>query len=84
MIGTITVVAATVAVGGLAVAAQEYGGDLVWPGLAGNFVASLSAFVLALAWDRHRQRGVSGTSLFLRYPGASLTTRPVSRISHGD
>jgi hypothetical protein len=36
-----------------------YGGPLVWPGLVGNFTASLLAFLCALAWDRrekHRER----------------------------
>ena len=35
-----------------------YGGLTVWPGLAGNFTASLLAFLCALAWDRReKQRG---------------------------
>ena len=32
----------------------RYGGRATWPGLIGNFTATLSAFVLALWWDRHR------------------------------
>lgn len=34
-----------------------YGGAEIWPGLVGNFTASLLAFLCALAWDRReRQR----------------------------
>ena len=50
-----TVLAAVVAVVGLAITWALYGGGALWPGLVGNFVASLIAFLLALTWDR-RQR----------------------------
>lgn len=33
-----------------------YGGPLLWPGLVGNFTASLFAFLCALAWDRREKQ----------------------------
>jgi hypothetical protein len=44
------------AIGGSTWAAREYGGDAFWPGLVGNFVASLLAFILALWWERTREQ----------------------------
>ena len=37
-------------------AIDRYGGLSFWPGLVGNFGASLAAFVLALSWQRTRER----------------------------
>lgn len=48
----LTLVAALAAVVGIAVTWWIYGGGSLWPGLVGNFVASLAAFLLALSWDR--------------------------------
>jgi hypothetical protein len=33
-----------------------YAGDLIWPGLAANFTATLLAFHVALAWDRREKQ----------------------------
>jgi hypothetical protein len=44
------------AVAGSVWAAREYGGGAFWPGLVGNFGASLLAFMLALWWERSRER----------------------------
>jgi hypothetical protein len=52
-IGLVTPAAVVIAIAFTAWAYRAYGGDLVWPGLIGNFAASLGAFLLALRWDRH-------------------------------
>ena len=52
----VTIVVVVGAGVGLAITWWLYGGDLVWPGFISNFIASLGAFILALAWDRHSQR----------------------------
>jgi hypothetical protein len=41
---------------GSAWAIHAYGGPSFWPGLLGNFGASLAAFVLALSWDHDMER----------------------------
>jgi hypothetical protein len=38
------------------IALHYYSGPLVWPGLVGNFTASLIAFLVALAWDRREKQ----------------------------
>ncbi len=50
-----TVAAAVAAIAGMIFVPLKWGNESLWPGLVGNFVASLIAFALALAWDR-RQR----------------------------
>jgi hypothetical protein len=47
-----TAIAVVIAVGSILWAHDAYSGSLVWPGLVGNFGASLGAFLVALAWDR--------------------------------
>lgn len=34
----------------------EYGASAYWPGMVGNFAASLAAFSVALAWENQRER----------------------------
>ncbi len=41
---------------GLGVVVVLYAGATFWPGLVGNFGASLAAFMLALSWDHERER----------------------------
>jgi hypothetical protein len=48
---------ALVAVGvGAALVVHYYGGGNFWPGLVTGFIGTLVAFVLALSWERHRER----------------------------
>lgn len=53
--------AALVAVGSSIWAGEEYGGAALLPGLIGNFGASLLAFMLALSWERSRERKQAAT-----------------------
>jgi len=38
------------------VIASRYGGESFWPGLVTGFLGTLLAFVLALGWERERDR----------------------------
>jgi hypothetical protein len=49
-------VAAVISVVGAIVSIAVYGSGSFIPGLFGNFAASLGAFMLALAWERDRER----------------------------